>query len=61
MCFDLWIGAEEDETKSKELWISNAGEIIFYWDRGYLGTCVITRLFDVNGAQNSFVFDSKGL
>ena len=51
LCFEDWNSAEEDCEKAPKVWSDDAGDVLFYWDRKYLGTTVITRLFESDGSQ----------
>lgn len=49
-CLETWPSAEEDTRRSQKIWNEQNGNLIYYWNRCYLGALCVTRVFEDDGA-----------
>ena len=52
LCFGEWCTEEVDKRESNKLFANGDGEMLFYWNKKYVGATVVTRLFDPDGTQD---------
>ena len=45
-CLATWPSPEEEKIKCKKVWDAQQGNLVYYWNRIYLGCLCITRIFE---------------
>ena len=52
LCFAEWCTPEVDAREANKIFADGDGEMLFYWNKQFVGTTVITRLFNMDGTQD---------
>lgn len=49
--YNAWISEEDDLERSREIWNDLDGDLVYYFDKAYIGAFCITRLTDPDGTE----------